>query len=66
MSRSFINLRRVLFGVSCAVVFGFGATTAFATPDTAARKPTICVDGTVGCWCMGSHFCVEPGTCECY
>jgi hypothetical protein len=30
MSRSFIYLRRALFATSCAIVFGFGATTAFA------------------------------------
>lgn len=33
MRRSFIHLRRVLFGVSCAVVFGFGATEVLAMPD---------------------------------
>jgi len=33
MSRSLIQLRRVLFGVSCAVVFGFGGTQAFAMGD---------------------------------
>ena len=32
MSRSFIYLRRALFGTSCAVVFGFGASQALATP----------------------------------
>ena len=32
MSRSFINLRRVLFGVSCTIVFGFGASEALASP----------------------------------
>lgn len=30
MSRSWIRLRRTLFGVSCAVVFGLGATRANA------------------------------------
>jgi hypothetical protein len=30
MSRSLIHMRRVLFGVSCTMVFGFGATQAFA------------------------------------
>ena len=33
MSRSLINLRRALLGVSCVVVFGFGATQAFADTD---------------------------------
>lgn len=30
MSRSFTHLRRLLLGVSCTIVFGFGATQAFA------------------------------------
>lgn len=30
MSRSFIHPRRALFGVSCAIVLGFGATEALA------------------------------------
>lgn len=37
MSRSFIHLRRALFGTSCAVVFGFGATQAVATPQQTSR-----------------------------
>ena len=43
MSRSFIYLRRALFGVSCAIVFGFGATQAFATPDQGARRALYCL-----------------------
>ena len=35
MSRSFIYLRRALFGASCTIVFGFGATQAMANPDLA-------------------------------
>ena len=35
MSRSFIYLRRALFGTSCAIVFGFGMTQAFASPTQA-------------------------------
>lgn len=35
MSRSFIHLRRALFGVSCAIVFGFGASEALAAPEPA-------------------------------
>ncbi len=35
MSRSFIHLRRVLLGASCVVVFGFGATEAFANAGRA-------------------------------
>ena len=34
MSRSLSNLRRALFGTSCVIVFGFGATEALANvPD---------------------------------
>jgi hypothetical protein len=36
MSRSFIQLRRVLFGASCAIVFGFGASQLPAAPAQAA------------------------------
>ncbi len=36
MSRSLIHLRRVLFGTSCAIVFGFGSTQALASPMRAA------------------------------
>jgi hypothetical protein len=39
MSRSFIHLRRALFGLSCAIVFGFGATQAFASPDQVYGPP---------------------------
>ena len=37
MSRSLSNLRRVLFGVSCAVVFGFGGMQALAAPAQPMR-----------------------------
>lgn len=66
MSRSFIYLRRTLFGVSCAVVFGFGATQALAAPQHAG--PEMCsFSGTYldpACW---SH-CTERGfhAGECY
>jgi hypothetical protein len=36
MNRSFIQLRRALFGASCAIVFGFGAAQALASPAPAA------------------------------
>lgn len=36
MSISFVHLRRALFGTSCAVVFGFGASQALASPVRAA------------------------------
>jgi len=37
MSRSFIHLRQILFGTSCVVVFGFGASQALAAPVQAAN-----------------------------
>jgi hypothetical protein len=42
MSRSFIHLRRALFGTSCAIVFGFGVTQALASPIQAARSLEFC------------------------
>lgn len=36
MSLSFVHLRRILFGASCALVFGFGATQALASPAQTA------------------------------
>ncbi len=41
MSRSFIHLRRALFGLSCAIVFGFGATQALAAPQQ-SRVDKLC------------------------
>lgn len=32
MSFSFVHLRRALLGTSCAIVFGFGASQALASP----------------------------------
>ncbi|HEX8274179.1 MAG TPA: hypothetical protein VF615_16185 [Longimicrobiaceae bacterium] len=40
MRCSSINFRRVLFGVSCTIVFGFGATEAFA--ERAGRTGSFC------------------------
>lgn len=37
MSISFVHLRRILFGTSCAIVFGFGASQALAAPVQAAK-----------------------------
>jgi hypothetical protein len=71
MSRSFINLRRALFGVSCVIVFGFGATEAFATlrgpgpcqPTGYPYIPTACRD-LVGC--PGLAYCDGYNTnCVC-
>jgi hypothetical protein len=47
MSRSWIRLRRVLFGVSCAVVFGFGA----ADAATASRETQA-----MACSCRASPY----------
>jgi hypothetical protein len=38
MSISFVHLRRILFGTSCAIVFGFGASQALASPTHAAVR----------------------------
>ncbi len=42
MSISFVHLRRILFGASCAIVFGFGATQALASPMQAAGSLEFC------------------------
>lgn len=70
MSRSFIHIRRVLFGVSCTIVFGFGATHAFAE-----RTSQYCEYGTpwadatcqADCTATGSNFgwCEETSQCKC-
>lgn len=41
MSRSFNHTRRTLFGLSCIVVFGFGAAEAFGSAGRAA-PPRLC------------------------
>lgn len=74
MSRSFIHLRRALFGVSCAIVFGFGATQAFAAPQETTRGGT-CTPYAPGAnaychdWCLSQGHpggkCVLDGTCAC-
>jgi hypothetical protein len=74
MSRSCIYLRRVLFGVSCAVVFGFGATQAFAMPDpppsgscVAGGHPYIPVNECPECGEPGSGYCDGSSTdCVCW
>jgi hypothetical protein len=58
MSRSFIKLRRVVFGVSCAVVFGFGATQAAASPERAGPAPKEC-HWEVGMYCQQN--CASQG-----
>lgn len=75
MSRSFINLRRVLFGVSCAVVFGFGGTQALAAPAQAMRRAcdaNLDAECDRRCKLEGEHntgYCIGWGPrweCECY
>ena len=63
MSRSLIHLRWALLGVTCAVVFGFGATQAFTAPTTspAVRGP-FCPTDTPD-WCASLRRCVSQGTC---
>ncbi|HEU0076616.1 MAG TPA: hypothetical protein VFQ76_03140 [Longimicrobiaceae bacterium] len=75
MSRSFIYLRRAVFGVSCAIVFGFGATQASAGPqlDTIAcdvyGDPTSesykCTQFCQSRGLYGGGHCAANGTCEC-
>jgi hypothetical protein len=42
MSRSWIRLRRVLFGVSCAIVFGVDATHAAAASSEKQARACTC------------------------
>lgn len=75
MSRSFINLRRALFGTSCVIVFGFGATEVLAAPAQASKRNpcyeelhNYCADQ---CRLQGEHltgYCNGIGPyfwCEC-
>lgn len=76
MSRSFIHLRRALFGTSCAIVFGFGATEAFATPQRGSTPPA-CVPFNSSYRWMCERYCMglmgangecnpDTNTCECF
>ena len=60
MSRSSIRLRRVLFGVSCTVVFGFGAGQALAAPRAADSDGT-CLYGDPGARAYCSSYCKSQG-----
>jgi hypothetical protein len=77
MSRSFTNLRRTLFGVSCAIVFGFGTSEGFATLPDPVPPPVVCLMGAPEgheycddyCWSTYGRpgFCSESrGGCDCY
>jgi hypothetical protein len=65
MSRSFTYLRRTLFGASCAVVFGFGATQALAAP-LQARSEMCSLEGTYldpACWSFCNQHGFDAGEC---
>ncbi|HEX8271611.1 MAG TPA: hypothetical protein VF615_03100 [Longimicrobiaceae bacterium] len=68
MSRSFIALRRALFCDSCAIVFGFGASQALATPPQSSDDGT-CLYGDPGAraycrsWCQSQSLEYRDGTC---
>ncbi|HEX8276349.1 MAG TPA: hypothetical protein VF615_27155 [Longimicrobiaceae bacterium] len=75
MSRSFINLRRALFGVSCTIVFGFGATQALATPyppmvpgcdPSSLNDYVMCDDWCVRNYGTGGSCSEETNHCLCY
>ena len=63
MSRSFIRLRRALFGTCCAVVFGFGATQALASPASAALF-TCSEEGQQACNDICRRTWGGPGYCN--
>jgi hypothetical protein len=69
MSRSFINLRRALFGTSCAIVFGFGATQALAgAPQMGVNSQWACRPYPIELTCTcedGGVICVSPQISEC-
>lgn len=73
MNRSFIRLRRVLLGVSGTVVFGFGATLAFGSPDQARRRVNCDARGydyasyycQVALGCDTGGYCAAHGFCMC-
>ena len=79
MSRSFIRLRRILFCTSCMVVFGFGATQAFAarawvtitqscdpynTPGDVSLE--FCTEACREAGYPGGGVCPLSGWCRCY
>ena len=73
MSRSLIHLRRVLGGVSCTIVFGFGATEAFAERTNPPSSGTLCEYGDVSsdmdcqarCGSINYGWCSSSGVCRC-
>jgi len=74
MIRSFTYLRRALFGTSCAIVFGFGATQALAGPRQMNRDE-VCTRTDAGhadcaVWCQNNGHdggkCGANGVCFCW
>jgi hypothetical protein len=61
MNVSFVHLRRILFGTSCAIVFGFGATQAFAEPRIDLARGPLCRPDQTQCYCNGRYYCVPGG-----
>ena len=72
MRISLNRLRRILFGTSCAVVFGFGASQALASPAQAAFYGcTVWQDMQCQNYCAGlgaQGRCTNFGIydCQCY
>lgn len=62
MRISFIHLRRFVFGTSCAVVFGFGATQALGSP-TPATFSTCSEEGQQQCNDICRRTWGGPGSC---
>lgn len=56
MSRSFIYLRRALFGTSCVIVFGLGANQALAVPQQGTGYGE-CLYGDPGADAYCTSFC---------
>ena len=76
MGRSLIHLRRALFGTSCVIVFGFGATQALASPVPATsgscteKQEQACYHTCLNTFGpMATSSCVDAGPtwylCEC-
>ena len=72
MSRSLHSLRRAVFGVSCAVVFGFGVSEAVGSPQPAVARVSCPATGApypdsrCGLGCDGGRgYCDARGRCQC-
>lgn len=71
MSRSFTCLRRALFGTSCVVVFGFGATEALGSAarvegDLCEPRGYDYPEVACGAGCYNwIGYCDSAGACHC-